>query len=153
MTKKHSAGLLAFKKNSGKTEVFLVHPGGPFWKNKDEGAWSIPKGEIEENEDILKAAIREFEEETGSPVSGEFILLRPVKQKSGKIIHAWAAEHDMDATKIVSNTFEMEWPPKSGKRQSFPEIDKGGWFSIAEARKKINGAQVEFLDELERKII
>ncbi len=152
MTLKQSAGLLLFKKTLRGPQIFLVHPGGPFWKNKDEGAWSIPKGEIEEHEEILKAAVREFREETGSPISGEFILLHPVKQKSGKIIHAWAVEHDIDVTKIVSNTFEMEWPPKSGKYQKFPEVDKGAWFSISDARKKIDGTQVEFINELEQRL-
>jgi len=152
MTKKQSAGLLLFRRNSGATEVFIVHPGGPFWKNKDAGSWSIPKGETGGDEDLLSAAIREFHEETGKNISGEFISLHPVKQKSGKIIHAFAIEHDLDASAIVSNAFEIEWPPKSGRMQHFPEIDKGDWFTLDEARKKINQAQVAFIDELEEKI-
>ena len=118
-----------------------MHPGGPFWKNKDEKAWSIPKGEFEENENPLHAAIREFFEETGIAVSGEFTELTPVVQKGGKKVFAWALKKDIDAAIIQSNHFEMEWPPRSGKYQSFPEIDKGGWFTIDEAVKKINATQ------------
>lgn len=149
---KTSAGILLYRFNKKKTEVFLVHPGGPFWKNKDEGAWSIPKGEFEEGEDALKAAIREFKEETGVSVTGDFIPLNPVKLKSGKLVHAWALEKDIDATVIISNTFLLEWPPKSGKKIEVPEVDKAEWFSIAEARVKINAGQLPLLDELTTKV-
>lgn len=145
---KHSAGVLLYRKLSDVLQVFLVHPGGSFWKNKDEGAWSIPKGEYEENEDPLTAAKREFKEETGQYIDGQFKALKPVKLKSGKIVQAWAIEGDIDLAQIKSNLFEMEWPPKSGKMQSFAEVDKGGWFTIDEAKLKINVAQVGLLDEL-----
>ena len=151
MPKKQSAGLLLYRKHKNILEVFLVHPGGPFWKNKDEGAWSIPKGEFDENENPLQAAIREFVEETGKSVSGKFLKLSPVRQKSGKTIFAWAMEKDLDASNIVSNTFEIEWPPRSGKLKKFPEIDKASWFLISEAKTKINAAQVALLTELECK--
>lgn len=151
MTKKQSAGLLLYRRNKNVLEVFLVHPGGPFWENKDEGAWSIPKGEFEEDEDPLQAAIREFSEETGKVVSGKFLKLNPVKQKSGKNVLAWALETNIDATHIESNNFKIEWPPHSGKFQNFPEVDKGQWFLIDEAKKKINAAQVSLLTELEEK--
>ena len=136
-------------------EFFLVHPGGPFWKNKDVGAWSIPKGEVEENEDFLEAAIREIKEETGIYIqlSGEkFTVLTDVKQNPGKIISAWAVKADFDASSIKSNLFEMEWPPKSGKKQSFPEVDKAGWFSFEEARQKILPGQTALLEDLKRKL-
>ena len=120
MTKKQSAGLLLYRRNKNSLEVFLVHPGGPFWKNKDEGCWSIPKGEFDESEQPLMAAIREFNEETGKMVSGRFLKLNPVKQKSGKKVFAWAIEKDIIPAEIISNKFEMEWPPRSGKLQSFP---------------------------------
>lgn len=129
-------------------EVLLVHPGGPFWKNKDEGAWSLPKGEFSDDEDPLDAAKREFEEETGFRPSGQFIPLPHVKLRSGKTVYAWALENDIAADKIKSNEFEMEWPPKSGKKKHFPEVDKAGWFKPAVARKKINTAQVAFIDAL-----
>lgn len=129
-------------------ELFLVHPGGPFWKNKDEGAWSIPKGEFAEQETALAAAKREFKEETGFSCSGRFIELKPVKLNSGKMVYAWALEKDIDPTKIKSNLFDMEWPPKSGKQQSFAEIDRAGWFKPALAKQKINQAQTVFIDEL-----
>jgi predicted NUDIX family NTP pyrophosphohydrolase len=153
MTMKKSAGLLLYRKNKNKLEVFLVHPGGPLWKNKDEGAWSIPKGEFDENEAPLQAAIREFSEETGNTISGRFMQLRSVVQKSGKTVLAWAIEKNIDAATINSNNFEMEWPPRSGKLQNFPEIDKGEWFLINEAKKKINAAQVSLLTELEEKSV
>ena len=129
-------------------EVFLIHPGGPFWKNKDESAWSIPKGEFNESEDPLKAAIREFEEETGTILSGNFQQLKPIKQKGGKIVYAWFIEGNIDAENIKSNTFQIEWPYKSGKMKTFPEVDKASWFNIDEARKKINPAQAAFIEEL-----
>jgi predicted NUDIX family NTP pyrophosphohydrolase len=145
---KQSAGVLLYRKTSGGLQVFLVHPGGPFFKNKDVGAWSIPKGEFLEDEDPLVAAKREFLEETGQAIDGKFIRLEPVTLKSGKIIHAWAVEGDIDHETITSNLFEMEWPPKSGKKQSFPEIDRAEWFDVDEARIKINGAQVVLIDNL-----
>ena len=151
MTKKQSAGLLIYRKHRNALEVFLVHPGGPFWKNKDIGSWSIPKGEFDEDENPLQAAIREFFEETGKSVSGKFLKLNPIKQKSGKTVFAWAVEKNVDASDIVSNTFEIEWPPHSGKLNKFPEIDKASWFLISEAKQKINSAQIAFLTELENK--
>jgi len=129
-------------------EVFLVHPGGPFWAGKDEGAWSIPKGEYDPGEDPLEAAKREFQEETGFGVKGEFLPLAPRKQPSGKIISAWAVEGDCDPSALRSNLFSMEWPPRSGKQQEFPEVDRAGWFSIPAARGKILKGQIPFLDEL-----
>lgn len=144
-----SAGILLYRNINSQLEFFLVHPGGPFFKNKDDGYWSIPKGEFLADEDSLAAAKREFEEETGRSVNAEkFIGLSPVKQKSGKIVHAWAAEGEIDADTIVSNLFEMEWPPKSGKMTSFPEIDRAGWFNINQAKLKINAAQSALIDEL-----
>ncbi len=150
---KVSAGVLLYRKTSRGLEVFLVHPGGPLWKNKDEGAWSIPKGLIEEGEDLLQAALREFEEETGFSLKPENPTgLSPVKLKSGKTVYAFAIEGDCEAEKLRSNTFRMEWPPKSGMIKEFPEIDRGGWFSIEEAKRKINPGQISFLSELEEKI-
>ncbi|GGH05236.1 phosphohydrolase [Mucilaginibacter phyllosphaerae] len=128
----------------------MVHPGGPFFRKKDDGAWSVPKGEFTDDEDALAAAKREFEEEVGKPVTGDFIKLQPVKQKSGKVVHAWAVEGDIDHETIVSNTFEIEWPPRSGKRASFPEIDRAGWFSADVAKLKIIPGQVGLIDELEK---
>jgi len=148
---KKSAGVLLYKFNLNQLFVFLIHPGGPFWKNKDAGTWSIPKGEYED-EIPLTAAIREFKEETGFDVSGKFTELSPVKLKSGKLVIAFACEGNIEADKIQSNTFSMEWPPKSGKIQSFPEVDKGAWFTLEEARVRINVAQVQFLDDLEGKL-
>lgn len=148
MAQRQSAGILLFRNKNEQLQVFLVHPGGPFWKNKDAGVWSIPKGEFTEEEEPLTAAIREFEEETGMKLSGEFIALSPIKQKGGKQVHAWALQGDIDASNIICNTFKMEWPPKSGKWQNFPEVDKSGWFDIPEARQKINAFQAAFLDEL-----
>ena len=145
-----SAGLLLYRLTTGKLEVLLVHPGGPFWANKDAEAWSIPKGEFEENEEALNAAMRETEEELGIKVEGKFIELSPVKQKSGKLIFAWTLERDVDITKFTSNTFEIEWPPHSGKTQSFPEVDKAAWLTIAEAKGKINPGQSGLLDQLEK---
>jgi predicted NUDIX family NTP pyrophosphohydrolase len=143
---KQSAGILLHRDG----EVLLVHPGGPFWAKKDAGAWSIPKGEYEEGDDPRAAALREFEEELGSalPAGTELVELGTVKQKSGKRITAFAAEGDLDAETISSNTFEMEWPPRSGRMQAFPEVDRAGWFSIEEAREKLNPAQAEFLVRL-----
>ena len=147
MAKKTSAGLLLYRRCT-QLEVFLVHPGGPFWSKKDAGAWSLPKGEIGEGEDALQAAKREFTEETGFQIDGEFRPLDPVKQSGGKIIYAWAVAADCDPARLRSNLFSLEWPPKSGRTQEFPEVDRSGWFSIAEARKRINAAQIGFLDQL-----
>lgn len=146
---KQSAGILLYKTTGQTHQVFLVHPGGPFFKNKDEGAWSIPKGEYLDNEDALTAAKREFEEETGMAVDGDFTALKPVKLKSGKVISAWALQGEIDPENIRSNTFEIEWPPASGKMQAFPEVDRAGWFSIAEAELKLNPAQVPLILELQ----
>jgi len=145
---KKSAGILLYKIENKILQLFLVHPGGPFWIKKDDGAWSIPKGEFDDNEDALEAAKREFEEETGVKISGNFIELHPVSQKSGKIIYAWAVEGDIDPEKIKSNEFEIEWPPKSGKMKSFPEIDKAAWFDLTVASKKIIGGQLPLINEL-----
>jgi predicted NUDIX family NTP pyrophosphohydrolase len=146
---KQSAGILLYRSPPAR-EVLLVHPGGPFWAKKDAGAWSIPKGEYEEGDDPRAAALREFEEELGSalPAGTELVELGTVKLKSGKRITAFAAEGDLDAETISSNTFEMEWPPRSGRMQAFPEVDRAGWFSIEEAREKLNPAQAEFLVRL-----
>jgi Predicted NTP pyrophosphohydrolase len=143
-----SAGLLLFRRTLTGAEYFLVHPGGPFWKNKDIGAWSVPKGEFIEGEDPLKAAQREFEEETGFAIKGKFIELKPVKQKSGKIVYTWACEEDIDHTIIRSNTFPFEWPPRSGKFIEIPEVDKGGWFNYETAKEKLIPGQVPILEEL-----
>ena len=133
-------------------EIFLVHPGGPFWKNKDLGAWSIPKGEFDKAEDPLEAAKREFHEETGLAVNGSFIALGPVRQPGGKLVYAWAVEGDCKAESIKSNLFIMEWPPRSGKRKEFPEVDRAAWFSIKLAKEKLLRGQLMLLDELERKL-
>lgn len=145
---KQSAGILLFRFKNKQPEVFLVHPGGPFFRNKDDGAWSIPKGEFTDDEEALDAAVREFEEETGLVLTGEFIPLDPVTQKGGKKVYAWAIAGDIDHETIVSNTFEIEWPPRSAKKQTFPEVDKAGWFDVETAKVKINAAQVEFLKNL-----
>jgi len=144
-----SAGLLMYTRKNNELKFFLVHPGGPFFKNKDNGYWSIPKGLSEEGEDLLAAAMREFEEETGIKPEGKFISLGTIKQKSGKTVHGWAFECDNDnPIEITCNTFEIEWPPKSGKIQKFPEADMGEFFSEDEAKKKINSAQIEFIERL-----
>ena len=146
---KRSAGILLYRLRGGGPEVLLVHPGGPFWARRDDGVWSIPKGEYEDGDDPLACALREFEEETGStPPPGELVELDDVKQKGGKVVTAWAAEGDLDADAVRSNTFKMEWPPRSGRTAEFPEIDRAGWFGIDEAREKLNPAQAEFLDRL-----
>lgn len=129
-------------------EVFLVHPGGPFWAKKDLGAWSLPKGEIVEGEDPLTAAKREFTEETGLTIDGDFRPLQPLRQAGGKTVQAWAVEGDCDPDEVRSNVFEIEWPPKSGKRQTFPEVDRAAWFPIAEARERILAGQAPFLEQL-----
>jgi len=146
---KQSAGILLYRNKTTTLQIFLVHPGGPFFKNKDEGVWSIPKGEFLDDEDALVAAKREFLEETGQAVNGEFVQLSPVQLKSGKIVHAWAVEGDIDHEAVFSNHFEMEWPPRSGKMQSFPEVDRAGWFEVNEAKIKLNPAQVKLIEELE----
>lgn len=145
---KISAGILLYRKNAGDTEFFLVHPGGPYFKNKDAGWWTIPKGELLDGEEPLQAAIREFEEETGYRPHGIFTALTPIRQKGGKQVLCWAARGDLEPEHIVSNTFEMTWPPGSGRIQSFPEIDRAGWFPLAAAKKYINERQAAFLDEV-----
>jgi predicted NUDIX family NTP pyrophosphohydrolase len=152
MTSKQSAGILLYRWTAGSLEVFLVHPGGPFWKNKDAGSWTIPKGEFENKEPALDAAIREFREETGFSLKGHFQPLSPIRQKGGKRVFAWALAGDLDPAAISSNTFEIEWPRRSGQQQQFPEVDKGGWFSLAAAKAIINPAQIALLEELEETI-
>jgi predicted NUDIX family NTP pyrophosphohydrolase len=142
---KQSAGVLLFRHRNGVLEVFLVHPGGPFWARKDDGAWSIPKGEIESGEDALTAARRELAEETGLSVDGDFLPLVPVKQKSGKVVHAWAVRGDADPALITSNTFTYNG-------RDYPEVDRAAWFSLAEARRKLLPGQVPLLDELDRRV-
>jgi len=144
-----SAGLLMYRIKDGAIQVLLAHPGGPFFVNKDDEHWSIPKGEPDADEDLFVTAQREFEEETGVKPTGPFIPLQPIQQKGGKIVHAWAFEGDCDPKTIVSNTFTMEWPPRSGKRQEFPEIDRAEFFDLATARTKIKGGQEGLIDELE----
>jgi predicted NUDIX family NTP pyrophosphohydrolase len=146
---RRSAGILLYRVAGGEREVLLVHPGGPYWARKDAGAWSIPKGEYEDGEDPQVCALREFEEELGTALPpGELIELGDVKQKGGKVVTAWAAEGDLDAGAVTSNTFTMEWPPRSGRTAEFPEIDRAGWFGIETAREKLVPAQTEFLDRL-----
>ena len=146
---KRSAGILLYRLSGGVPEVLLVHPGGPFWARRDAGVWSVPKGEYEDGDDPLASALREFEEETGAALeSGELLELGDVKQKSGKVVRAWAAEGDLDPDAVHSNTFTMEWPPRSGRTAEFPEIDRAGWFDVETARGKLNPAQAEFLDRL-----
>jgi predicted NUDIX family NTP pyrophosphohydrolase len=147
---KRSAGLLLFRRAPNTLEVFLVHPGGPFWAGKDDGVWTVPKGEHEDDEDPLEAARREFEEETSHRPEGTFHPLRPVAQKSGKVVRAWAVEGDFDPALLRSNTFELEWPPRSGRKQSFPEVDRAQWFDLVEADRKIRPEQRPFLEEVRR---
>ncbi len=149
---KLSAGILAYRGEGKDYEVFLVHPGGPFWSNKDLHAWSVPKGEPEEDEELFNSAVREFKEETGFDLSGNFVTLDPVKQPGGKIIYTWAVKADLNASKIKSNTIEIEWPPKSGKKLEIPEVDKAGWFSFEEARLKIMKGQISILEQLAEKL-
>ncbi len=144
-----SAGLLLYRWHDGQLQVLLAHPGGPFFQNKDDGAWSIPKGEVEPDEDLLEAAQREFEEETGVHPEGPFIALTPVKQKGGKIVHAWAFRGDCDPSSTFSNPFTMEWPPKSGRQMEFPEIDRADFFDVAVAKTKIKAGQEPLIEELE----
>lgn len=150
---KNSAGIILYRFKNNSLEVLLVHPGGPFFTKKDGGAWSIPKGEFLEDENPLNAAKREFKEEIGVDVPDtDFIELASIEQKNNKTVYAWAFQGDIDPSTIKSNTFELEWPPKSGKMRSFPEIDKGEWFTITNAREKINVRQVTLLDELQKKV-
>jgi len=137
-----------FRDGESGREVLLVHPGGPFWAKKDDVAWSIPKGEYSGDEDPLEAARREFEEELGGTVAGEFVALQPVKQKGGKVVRAWAVRGDFDVATLKSNSFSMEWPPKSGKQSEFPEVDRAAWFDLATARKKILESQAPLLDQV-----
>ena len=147
-----SAGILLFRRSGGALELLLVHPGGPFWARKDDGVWSIPKGEYEESQDPQAAALREFEEEIGQPLPAasvpDLIALGSQRLPSGKIVTAWAADGDLDADGIVSNTFEMEWPPRSGEMREFPEVDRAGWFAVDDARVKITRGQLPFIDAL-----
>jgi len=152
MSGRQSAGILAYRFRGNEVEVLLGHPGGPFWKNKDIGVWSIPKGEFEPGEDPFTAAQREWKEETNLPLSGNFIPLTPVRQKSGKTVLAWAVESDPDLSTFCSNTFETEWPPKSGNIQSFPEVDRVSWFTLDVAKEKITPGQVPLLEELEMRL-
>ena len=146
---KKSAGILLYKIKNNEPFFFLVHPGGPFWKKKELHAWSIPKGEIENNEDPFRTALREFYEETGKQMApNKAIPLSPIQQKGGKTVYAWAIEGDLDPNDIKSNTLQMEWPPKTGKIIEFPEVDKAGWFNISEAKNKINPAQYALIEEL-----
>jgi predicted NUDIX family NTP pyrophosphohydrolase len=147
---KASAGLLMYRKRNGQLEALLVHLGGPFWKNKDRGAWFVPKGEINPGEDELVAARREFQEETGLVPAGLFLSLGSVKHKSGKTVTAWAFSGDCDPASLKSNTFEMEWPPKSGKRAQFPEIDRADFFTVERAREKMHPSEFELLTRLEQ---
>jgi predicted NUDIX family NTP pyrophosphohydrolase len=149
---KQSAGVLLYRLINKQLQVFLIHPGGPFFKNKDEGSWSVPKGEFADEENAFNAALREFQEETGQSISGQFIPLEPIIQKGGKKVFAWAAEGDIDHENIVSNTFELEWPPRSGKMQHFPEADKAAWFDIETAKAKINPSQAGLIDDLLKKL-
>jgi predicted NUDIX family NTP pyrophosphohydrolase len=150
MAKKKAAGLLLYRFRDSELQVFLTHPGGPFWAKKDMGAWAIPKGEFEEDEDPLDAAKREFHEETGCTAAGNFIALTPLKQPGGKTVYAWAVEGDCEADAITSNMFSMEWPPRAGKQKEFPEVDRAGWFTLEKAKEKIQPAQTALLEELRR---
>ncbi|HEX2642347.1 MAG TPA: NUDIX domain-containing protein [Thermoanaerobaculia bacterium] len=145
---KSSSGVLIYRISGGRPEVLLVHPGGPFWARKDTGAWSVPKGEVNDGEDLLAAGRRELAEETGARPDGPFQPLGSIKQKGGKIVHAWAVEGDLDATAVQSNTFSMEWPPRSGKMREFPEVSEAAWFGLTEARVKILPSQEPLLDRL-----
>jgi predicted NUDIX family NTP pyrophosphohydrolase len=148
---KTSAGILLFRRGGGSPEVLLVHPGGPFWAKKDEGAWSIPKGEVGNGEEALACALRELEEELGSSfdfASEDLVALGSVKQRGGKLVECWAAEGDFDPAELRSNTFTLEWPPRSGSEREFPEVDRAEWFGLEEARVKINTAQAELIDRL-----
>src|SRR5215210_9377797 len=151
---RRSAGILLHRGGAGGREVLLVHPGGPFWARRDDGAWSIPKGEYDDGEDPMAAALREFEEELGSALAhvGELVALGEVRQRNRKVVTAWAAQGALDASAMRSNTFTMEWPPRSGQRQEFPEIDRAEWFGLARAREKLVEAQAAFVDRLEDRL-
>jgi predicted NUDIX family NTP pyrophosphohydrolase len=144
--------MVVFRHRPRGLEFLLVHPGGPYWAKKDDGAWSVPKGEYGEGEDALDVARRELEEETGLSAEGPFVPLTPVRQRGGKVVSAWGVEGELDPDALRSNTFTMEWPPRSGRLREFPEVDRAGWFTLEEARVKLNGAQVPLLEELARKI-
>ena len=150
---RQSAGLLLFRRAPRGVEVLLVHPGGPYWSKKDDGAWSIPKGEFSDDEEPLAAARREFHEETGVEPAGEFVPLEPIKQAGGKRVLAWAVESDFDPAALRSNTFSMEWPPRSGRQQLFPEVDRAAWFDIETAKGKILTSQQPLLDRLAAKLL
>ena len=148
---RHSAGILVYRYHAGNLQVFLVHPGGPLWAKKDQEAWSIPKGEFSPDvDDALTAARREFREETGQEIDGEFAKLTPVLQPGGKMVHGWAVRGHVDTRSLQSNSFSLEWPPRSGRKQSFPEVDRGEWFTPEEARVKILRGQIGLLDQLEK---
>jgi predicted NUDIX family NTP pyrophosphohydrolase len=150
---RRSAGILLYRRAGDGLEVLLVHPGGPFWAKRDAGAWSVPKGEHEGDEDPLAAARREFEEELGTaPPEGEAVDLGEIRQKSGKYVRAWALEGELNAERITSNTFELEWPPRSGRVKAFPEVDRADWFTLEQAREKLNPAQVGLLDRIEERL-
>ena len=144
-----SAGLLMYRRREGRLEVLLAHPGGPYWAKKDEGAWTIPKGLVEPGEDTLAAARREFREETGFEAEGDMEPLEPLRQRSGKVVHAWAVEGDCDASRVRSNEYQVEWPPRSGVVKTYPEVDRAAWFGLEEARVRILRGQRPFLDQLE----
>jgi len=152
LTRKQSAGVLLYRRRGGRLEVLLVHPGGPFWQRKDEGAWSLPKGEFDDGEDPEAAARREFREETGLDLKVDLMALTPVRQRSGKRVHPFAGEADLDVSDIRSNVFTMEWPPRSGKMSAFPEVDRAGWFDLDTAARKILAAQQPILEELARRV-
>jgi predicted NUDIX family NTP pyrophosphohydrolase len=149
---KKSAGLLVYRRTPRTLEVLLVHPGGPFWARKDDGAWSVPKGEYEDGEDPVAVARREFAEEVGAALDGALVDLGDVKQAGGKVVRAFAVEGDFDVSRLQSNTFEMEWPPRSGRRQSFPEVDRAEWFALEDARRKILAGQRPFIERLLAKL-
>jgi predicted NUDIX family NTP pyrophosphohydrolase len=149
---RRSAGLVVYRRAAGRLELFLVHPGGPSWAKKDAGAWSFPKGEYSDSEDPLTVARREFQEETGQVVEGDFAPMTPIVQRGGKIVQLFAVEGDCDAAAVRSNTFRMEWPPKSGRHAEFPEVDRAGWFDRAAAKEKLNAAQAAAVDELAQRL-
>jgi predicted NUDIX family NTP pyrophosphohydrolase len=152
MTRKVSAGIVLYRVREGAVQVFLVHPGGPYWARRDDGAWSIPKGEVPPGADLLTTAFTEFEEETGYRLNGQPAPLRPLKQAGGKLVHAWMLQGDVDATAIRSNSFQLEWPPRSGRTRQFPEVDRAAWFDLPAARQKLLEGQRGFLDELEARL-
>lgn len=149
---KHSAGLLLYRRKERGLEVFLVHPGGPLWAKKDLGAWSIPKGEYSGEEDPLAAARREFEEETGMKIDGDFVDLGTIRQAGGKLVSAWAHQGDLDPARLTSNSVQMQWPPRSGRIVEFPEVDRGAWFTMREARERILASQRPILERLEERL-